>query len=352
MAHGFLLVAIAALFLPYQYAIAGVNDIADAVDAGDVEALAKALAVDGQSPADPSVIIDSLKRVNKPDHYGFTPLHTAASHGCVPCVALLLDSGGAAIDAKTGKETGAQHEGETALMIAAAGPRGSGAHVATARALLERGADRTATSRAGYTALHGAASQGHVEIVKMLLEAPSGGGAEAAGHGVGGGQRRQLSAAALDALLSARTAVLDLQSKRGRATRVGSRATPLHVAAMAPGNDAVVKVLLAAGADASSLDRHGNSPAHLAFLVGNVEAARAMLEADATLALFENKNGQTPLDLAHEGFHKKPLGRKGMDEAARDALEALHAEALPAATAARDKAMGGAGGTAAQKAEL
>ena len=333
-----LLLATLVLVLVHFPPHAAASAIADAINGGDTTALAKAIVDHKQSGE-----VDAL------DHFGFRPLHTAASNGCLACVALLLDQGGAAIDAKTGKETGPQHEGETALMLAASGPRGSQAHTAVARALLERGADRTATSRAGYTALHFAASFAHLEIVTMLLHQGSEGSQGNMGGAsfVGDGARNRLSVAVTAEALSARTAVLDLMTKDGRRKRVGARATPLHLAAMSRNNSKVVRKLLAHGADAAARDRIGGTPLHLTFSSGDVDAARVLLEADATLVLIQDQNEQTPLDQAHASFH-----RKAITEATHAALKALHGEFVDAGKAARDKVLGTAEQAEAKKGEL
>ena len=281
------------------------SHIHDAVEMQETSILKEALARDGQSPADPTVILDALKKVDKLDNFGLAPLHVAVANGFAAGVTLLLDTGGADLDVLTGKGAG-MGAGETPLMLAASGPRGSAVHGAIAVDLVQRGADRAAANKAGMTALHFAAKHGHVRIAAKLLD--------------GTAEERA-------ALVNARTHVLERKTKDGRRHVAGAHATPLHMAATAGGNERLVALLLARGADAEAVDRAGAAALHYAFAAGDVGAARALLGAATAPLLTENKRGKTPLDLA------KAAGK--VPEEAVAELEALHAEFLAAATEAK-----------------
>lgn len=89
---------------------------------------------------------------------GWTPLHSAASHGHTAVVELLLDhANGIQVDCRTA-------EGATPLHWAA-----KNGHVSVVRALLKRKADLTIRTRGGAMAIEWAAINDHKEIVGLLL---------------------------------------------------------------------------------------------------------------------------------------------------------------------------------------
>ena len=92
--------------------------------------------------------------VNVEDDNGTTPLAAAASRGHTAVVKLLLNN-------KANVNYKSQKHGMTALM--------SAAQLDTLAALVEKGADVNAKSNQGWTALMGAAWDGHFEMVKFLI---------------------------------------------------------------------------------------------------------------------------------------------------------------------------------------
>jgi uncharacterized protein len=81
-------------------------------------------------------------------------------------------------------------------------------------------------------------------------------------------------------------------------TRIGGY-TPLHLASKS-GMSGVVKVLLAAGADANAGTASGATPLHLAAAGGNPDAITALLDRGANVNATESEWKQTPLVFAAE----------------------------------------------------
>jgi ankyrin repeat protein len=116
-------------------------------------------------------------------------------------------------------------------------------------------------------------------------------------------------------------------------TRIGSY-TPLQLASRS-GSPAVVKVLLAAGADPNRPDANGATALHLAAAAGSPEAVSALLEKGANPNARESEWGQTPLFFAAENDRAaaiKALIAKGADPSLRSNVANLQEDA------ARDQA--------------
>ncbi|CAG0893572.1 unnamed protein product [Darwinula stevensoni] len=102
-------------------------------------------------------LLEKGHAVNGIDATGYAPLHYAARNGHVSVCRLLLDSG-ADVNLPT-------RAGSTSALLRAA-LRG---HESVLKLLLDQGADPRLRDSDGKTALHKAAEQGHVSIVKELL---------------------------------------------------------------------------------------------------------------------------------------------------------------------------------------
>ena len=85
-------------------------------------------------------------------------LHAAVDAGDLQHVQA-LEAAGADIEERHG------HDNLTPLWRAA-----EKGHVAVARYLVERGANKEAAGGNGFTSLHIAAQEGHIEVVRMLIE--------------------------------------------------------------------------------------------------------------------------------------------------------------------------------------
>ena len=197
-------------------------------------------------------------------HGGSTPLLFAARQGDVATARVLLDAG-ADIDA-------AAAAGTSPLVVAAHSDHG-----ALATFLLERGADPNA-SGAGYTALHAAVLRGNLDLVKTLLESGANPNAVVQ-HGTPG---RRLSA---DYSL--------------RHQQIGTNAFWL---AARFGHPAIMRVLAERGASAVSVPKDGMTALHAAmgFVRGLTENR-------------EGRYGVPPLE--------HPLEERRSLEAARIAVE-------------------------------
>lgn len=103
------------------------------------------------------LLVENGAEVNRPSPTGWYPLETAAGRGNIKVTEYLLAQGA--------NPNAADQAGYTALYSAA----GSDYGAAAAKALLKYGADPNAKSLNGRTALHQAASQGAIEVMKVLI---------------------------------------------------------------------------------------------------------------------------------------------------------------------------------------
>lgn len=182
---------------------------------------------------------------------GWTPLLIAAKDRRWDVVRLLLDHG-AAIDARAmPNDEGDEHVGIGATALMTAAREGD---LEVVRELIARGADLTAKSPSGRSALS-FACEGSPEVVAELLS---------------------------------RGARID------DATRSGW--TPLMYAADR-GDEAIVRLLLAKGANANAVEEDGWPALMIAASGGRSSAVRALLEGGARTGV-RNRDGKTALDIA------------------------------------------------------
>ena len=197
---------------------------------------------------------------------GGSPLHDAARSGGLKSserekvVKMLLAQGGqAAASAKNNR-------GESPLHSAAWGRWGG--YTDVAKLLLAQGADVSGKASDGWTPLHVTAYKGRQAFVLLLLS-----------HGAG------VSAKAND----------------GR--------TPLHVAAR-EGREEVVKLLLAHGAGVSEKNNKEETPLHVAAYWGRLAVAQLLVDNGAELSAKDNA-GRTPEDVAHSRPRLNVLSNRG-----------------------------------------
>ncbi len=171
-----------------------------------------------------------------PNDRRLTPLGAAAYKGQADAVAWLL--------ARGAEDDGGVYGGSTALDMAA-----SAGHVEVARALLDAGADTYfGLFAAWHTALHVAAFRGHAGVARLLLER----GVDVRGR-VGGGP-----------------------------ARVEYDWLPLHVA-VGHGRVTVAQLLLENGADAMGRSARGELPLVIAIARGRFAAVKVLLDAGAAV---------------------------------------------------------------------
>ncbi len=107
----------------------------------------------------------------------------------------------------------------------------------------------------GWTPLHVASNEGHVDLIELFCECGS---------------------------------ILDARSRNFR--------TPLHIACIR-GNLGVIQALLMAGADINAKDIDGNTPCHFCSEYGHKDCLRYLLLKHPSL-FSKNKEGLSPLDVA------------------------------------------------------
>jgi ankyrin repeat protein len=97
--------------------------------------------------------------VNRPNHFGWTLLHLSAFGGNVATTELLLKKG-ATIDVRAGSKF-RNTPLQTALLSS---------QYATAKILLDHGADALIRQSKGFTPMHEAAQSGRIDILQLLLD--------------------------------------------------------------------------------------------------------------------------------------------------------------------------------------
>ncbi len=170
--------------------------------------------------------------------------------------------------------------------------------------LLDAGANPVTPTEAsnGYSALHVAASLGHVEILRSLLSF-----ANADSRRGPDGRTVLMSAAeynqvgAMEVLLKGGAMAEDVNATDERLNQ-----TALHYAAYG-GHAEAVKVLLARGADPDSASTLGYTPLHHAAFWGYVDVTLLLLRTGKVRVDAQDEKGQTPLFLATWNGHLKTV---------------------------------------------
>jgi len=217
------------------------------------------------------VLIASKAAVDAANDFGITPLLQASRVGDSAMVDLLLRSGA--------NPSKAHPEGETPLM--AASRSGS---VPAVRLLLTRGVDvNHAESFQQTTALMWAAAEGHIDVVDVLIEA--GADANRQGH-------------------------ITTLTDRNNADHPTGGFTALMFAARA-GNDALVRRLVAKGANVNLKNGDGASAAMVAMYNDRFDVAGTLIELgsdvnDGSLYVTAEMRDATTDQFAFDGSRRRP----------------------------------------------
>ncbi|KAL6068783.1 Protein diaphanous 1 [Balamuthia mandrillaris] len=218
-------------------------------------------------------LISKGANVNHKDNEGGMALQNACYNGHVGTVKALLKAG-ADVD-----HTDA--DGSTCLHYSA-----FGGNVSVSEVLLAANCKIDAKDSDGATPLHHAAFVGSLEVCRMLIEK----GAKPQACDFGGAT--PLHSAAYNAkkdvveyLLSLKDVEIDSKDKEG--------ATPLHKSAFM-GDDEILTLLVAKGADPNATDKEGATPLHKAAFNGRAYCLKYLLEKGASVNAVDNENG-TPL---------------------------------------------------------
>lgn len=219
------------------------------------------------------LLVEKGANVNVRSKQGRTPLLIAATHdGNSGVVKLLIEKGA---------DVAARSQGQNTALIEAADSNDTD----SVRILLAKGADVNAKNAFGDTALMSAATEGNVEVMKLLMA-------------------RGADVNLVDAPESTRV-------KNGPIAL--GNLTPLHVAVISGGSDAV-KLLLDAGAKVDALDVRGMTPLMLAIGTDrpDIGAIRLLLEKGADKNI-KSKAGETAVDWARKFNYPPVLNALGID---------------------------------------
>ena len=162
--------------------------------------------------------------------------------------------------------------------------------------LLERGALVTSpSSRCGLTPVHVAASQGHADTLRLLLDNTE--------------EASVVDTHSTDTSLAATPLMLAAYPGHARCVQLlleyGSNVRALDICgrsaliwAVLSGQEECARLLLAAGGDIRQLDRRGRSPLHVAAAHGQVIVLGALLESSVQEVSATDSEGFTPLHYA------------------------------------------------------
>ena len=269
---------------------------------------------------------------------GFTPLLFAARHGDLESARLLLAAGASVNDTAP--------DGRSALVVAT-----HSGHGALAKLLLEQGANPNAAA-VGYTALHAAVMTGDIDVIEALLAHGARPNAQVteATKVTRNGQvlmlndqllgatpfalaakyteieiMRVLLAAGADAALPLRNGWTPLMLAAGASWRYGvwdrrDRVLPRELATQAElvdeeGTAAAVHLAVESGADVNSVDADGNTALHHVVDKGFDRVVLFLADRGGALDV-KNKRGQTPIAIVERA-------RTGNREAAPATAELL-----------------------------
>ena len=178
------------------------------------------------------------------------------------------------------------HQGMTLLHCAAVH-----GHVEPVRLLLEAGAEKDATTMSGMMPLHFAAHSNHLDVVRCLIE--SGAKTDELTRATGSSP---LHVASVEGNLQIVRCLVEFKAKIDQPT-LSDGSTPLCLASD-QGHLKIVRFLLRAGANKDGLRSDGSSPLHLASEQNHLEVVQCLLRAGANKDQLTTDEGYTALHLA------------------------------------------------------
>jgi len=216
--------------------------------------------------------------LNHKNDTGCTALHYAAFYGHVDVIFALVEAGA---DLEV-----LNMSGVTPLHWAV-----NRQHVAAAFTLLDCGANPDVRDKRGRNCLHVAAETGETQIASDLISV-GGASVDAVVEDEGA---TSLHFAAANGHVEVLKVLLENKANINVATHCG--ATPLYKA-VCRGQTEIVRLLCERGAALDGQDKLGRTALHWAAFYDNVAAARLLLEAGATPTVTDTCGGGTPLEMA------------------------------------------------------
>lgn len=196
----------------------------------------------------------------------------------------------------------ANAEGATPLYIAS-----KDGHLDVIKALIEKSANIDAANTSGLTPLHIATRNGYLDVVNALIEK---------GANINATEARGITPLHM-AAQNGHFDVVNALIEKGaniNAARIDNGVTPLHIS-VENGHFDVVKALIEKGANINVAEDSGITPIHMAAQKGLLDVVNALIEKGANINAAA-ANGVTPLHFAAEKGHLavvKALIEKGAD---------------------------------------
>ncbi|KAM1094582.1 hypothetical protein EV1_009629 [Malus domestica] len=227
--------------------------------------------------------------LSKQNHMGETPLYLAADCGYVDLVKEMMkyyDVGSAGIKARNGCD---------AFHIAS-----KQGHLEVLKVLMEAIPELSMTvDRTNTTALHIAAAQGHTEVVSFLLET----GCSLVSIARSNGKTALHSAArkghleVIQALLSKDTGIALRRDNKGQ--------TALHMAVKGQNVELVGELAKADPSVINVVDNKGNTALHVATGKGHAQIVQTLLSHKGVAKTIINRSGESVFDTAEKSGHTK-----------------------------------------------
>jgi ankyrin repeat protein len=196
------------------------------------------------------------------------------------------------VEAGANIDQASTRDGTTPLCVSA-----QNGHIKVVRALLEAGADIDQAVLADRrTPLYVAAQTGNVEVVRALAEA---------GANIDLAQTNgftPLYVSAMNGHAKVVRASVEAGANIDRAMTIGRR-TPLYVAVQ-NGHVEVVRALAESGTNVDQAQSNGATPLHLSSQKGNAEVVRALVKVGAKIDRASTRDGTTPLCASAHNEHE------------------------------------------------